>query len=51
MTCGVMYGWIDFRSPFQIKKGGKLSASPAVMIDMPVLDSFIEWEWNTIVRS
>lgn len=37
-------------NPFQIKRS-KLSASPVVMIDMPVFASFIEREWNTIVRS
>lgn len=48
--CKAEYGWIDFQNSFQIKRG-KLSASPVVMIDMIVLDSFIEWEYNTIVRS
>ncbi len=48
--CKEEYDWIDFQNSFQIKRS-KLSASPVVMIDMPVLDSFIEWEWNTIVRS
>lgn len=38
------------KNPFQIKRS-KLSASPVVMIDMPVFASFIEREWNTIVRS
>lgn len=33
------------------KKRNKPSASPVVMMDMPVFASFIEPEWNTIVRS
>lgn len=37
-------------NPFQIKRS-EPSASPVVMIDMPVFASFIEPEWNTIVRS
>lgn len=36
--CKAEYVWIDFQNSFQIKRG-KLSASPVIMIDMPVLDS------------
>lgn len=41
---------LEKKAPFQIKRS-KLSTGPVVMIDMPVFASFIEWEWNTIVRS
>lgn len=51
VLCQAEYVWICLKkNPFQIKRS-KLSASPVVMIDMPVFASFIEREWNTIVRS
>lgn len=48
--CKAEYVLINFQNPLQIRRS-KLSASPLVMMDMPVFASFIEWEWNTIVRS
>lgn len=48
--CKAEYALINFQNLFQIQRS-KLSASPLVMIDMPVFASFIEREWNTIVRS